>query len=88
MFFQMWLISLCALLVCALSVVAAPVSLEERSITKSGDGASIAISLSFPDVDGCIAATFYKPGLGACGKTNHDNDLIVAASHSVFDTFP
>ncbi|KLO11971.1 plant expansin [Schizopora paradoxa] len=33
-------------------------------------------------------ATFFEPGLGACGKTNGPNDLIAAASHELFDTFP
>ncbi|KAJ6605337.1 plant expansin [Mycena vulgaris] len=32
--------------------------------------------------------TFFAPGLGACGKTNNANELIVAVSHGVFDSFP
>ncbi|KAI0343376.1 plant expansin, partial [Trametopsis cervina] len=32
--------------------------------------------------------TFYETGLGACGKTNHDSDLIAAVSHTLFDEYP
>jgi hypothetical protein len=32
--------------------------------------------------------TFYATGLGACGITNTDSDMIAAASESLFDTFP
>ncbi|KAF8188929.1 RlpA-like double-psi beta-barrel-protein domain-containing protein-containing protein [Mycena galopus ATCC 62051] len=32
--------------------------------------------------------TFFQPGLGACGKTNTANDLIVAVGHGEFDAFP
>ncbi|EST05791.1 RlpA-like double-psi beta-barrel domain protein [Kalmanozyma brasiliensis GHG001] len=32
-------------------------------------------------------ATYYAPGLGACGKYNGDSDYIVAISHSLFDSF-
>lgn len=35
-----------------------------------------------------IPATFYTPGLGACGITNTVNDMIVAVSAQFFDTFP
>jgi len=33
-------------------------------------------------------ATFFEPGLGACGQTDGPNDLIAAASHALFDSFP
>jgi len=33
-------------------------------------------------------ATFYSPGLGACGQTNGPNDFIAAASYKLFDSFP
>ncbi|KAF9259827.1 hypothetical protein L218DRAFT_1079689 [Marasmius fiardii PR-910] len=33
-------------------------------------------------------ATFYTPGLGACGKTNNANELVAAAAAPVFDNFP
>ncbi|THU85069.1 hypothetical protein K435DRAFT_869674 [Dendrothele bispora CBS 962.96] len=33
-------------------------------------------------------ATFYTPGLGACGINNTPADMIAAVSASVFDTFP
>ncbi|KLO11976.1 barwin-like endoglucanase [Schizopora paradoxa] len=33
-------------------------------------------------------ATYYAPGLGACGKTNGPNDLIAAASYKLFDHYP
>lgn len=32
-------------------------------------------------------ATYYAPGLGACGWTNTESDYIVAVSHSLFDSF-
>ncbi|KAJ7476632.1 plant expansin [Mycena latifolia] len=32
--------------------------------------------------------TFFAPGVGACGKTNTPDDLIVAVSHELFDNFP
>ncbi|KAJ7622885.1 barwin-like endoglucanase [Mycena rosella] len=32
--------------------------------------------------------TFYAPGLGACGKTNTANQLIVAVGHGIFDSYP
>jgi hypothetical protein len=32
--------------------------------------------------------TFYATGLGACGITNTDSDMIAAASELLFDTFP
>ncbi|KAJ6568987.1 barwin-like endoglucanase [Mycena capillaripes] len=28
------------------------------------------------------------PGLGACGKTNKKQDLIVAVGHKIFDSYP
>ncbi|TFY79779.1 hypothetical protein EWM64_g4227 [Hericium alpestre] len=33
-------------------------------------------------------ATFYVPGIGACGKTNAPTDMIAAVSGGLFDTFP
>ncbi|RSL38276.1 hypothetical protein CEP53_015007 [Fusarium sp. AF-6] len=30
-------------------------------------------------------ATYYHPGLGACGKTHGDGDLVVAMSAALFD---
>ncbi|KAJ7055538.1 expansin family protein [Mycena amicta] len=33
-------------------------------------------------------ATYYDPGLGACGHTNSGSQLIVAVSHKIFDSFP
>ncbi|KAF8916105.1 plant expansin [Mucidula mucida] len=32
--------------------------------------------------------TYYDPGLGACGITNVATDLIVAVSHTLYDTYP
>jgi len=32
-------------------------------------------------------ATYYGIGLGACGWTNHEPDLIAAVSHAMFDSF-
>lgn len=33
------------------------------------------------------AGTFFTPGLGACGRTNTENDHIAAVSHQFFDSF-
>ncbi|KAG7091831.1 hypothetical protein E1B28_008235 [Marasmius oreades] len=33
-------------------------------------------------------ATFYTPGLGACGRNNNANELVAAAAVGVFDNFP
>ncbi|KAF5335600.1 hypothetical protein D9758_017267 [Tetrapyrgos nigripes] len=33
-------------------------------------------------------ATFYTPGLGACGITNTESDMIAAVSEQFFDSFP
>ncbi|WFD26832.1 hypothetical protein MNAN1_001821 [Malassezia nana] len=30
--------------------------------------------------------TYYEPGLGSCGKTNSASDMIVAISHSLYDS--
>nr|AGT80108.1 riboflavin aldehyde-forming protein [Hemileia vastatrix] len=32
--------------------------------------------------------TYYGTGLGSCGITNHDSDMIVAVSHLLYDSFP
>ncbi|KAI2602761.1 RlpA-like double-psi beta-barrel-protein domain-containing protein-containing protein [Hypoxylon sp. NC1633] len=32
--------------------------------------------------------TYYTPGLGSCGKTNTDSDLVVALSPAQFSTVP
>jgi len=32
--------------------------------------------------------TFYDTGLTACGVTNNDGEMIVAVSHTLFDSFP
>ncbi|KAI0266434.1 barwin-like endoglucanase [Gloeopeniophorella convolvens] len=32
--------------------------------------------------------TFFAPGLGACGQTSQDSDLIVAVSTELFNGFP
>ncbi|KAJ7259928.1 plant expansin [Mycena rebaudengoi] len=32
--------------------------------------------------------TFFQPGLGACGVTNTEDQLIVAVGHGVFDSYP
>ncbi|KAL6699204.1 expansin-like protein [Trichoderma pleuroticola] len=31
------------------------------------------------------SVTWYNTGLGACGQTNSDNELVVAVSHSLYD---
>ncbi|KDQ18247.1 hypothetical protein BOTBODRAFT_29592 [Botryobasidium botryosum FD-172 SS1] len=33
-------------------------------------------------------ATYFYPGLGACGKTNGNGDLITAVSKLLYDTYP
>ncbi|KAL7921873.1 Non-catalytic module family expansin [Trichoderma austrokoningii] len=30
--------------------------------------------------------TWYEVGLGACGQTNYDNQLVAAVSHSLYDS--
>ncbi|KAM7198450.1 rare lipoprotein A-like double-psi beta-barrel domain containing protein [Naviculisporaceae sp. PSN 640] len=32
--------------------------------------------------------TWYYPGLGACGETHGDNDLVVAVDKTVYGTYP
>ncbi|KIY73620.1 hypothetical protein CYLTODRAFT_416994 [Cylindrobasidium torrendii FP15055 ss-10] len=32
--------------------------------------------------------TYYTPGVGACGLTNTDADMIVAVSHLLYDSYP
>lgn len=32
--------------------------------------------------------TFYDVGLGACGHTDSDSELVAAVSHTLFDQFP
>ncbi|PON25726.1 hypothetical protein TGAM01_v205163 [Trichoderma gamsii] len=31
------------------------------------------------------SVTYYEVGLGACGQTNSDSELVVAVSHSLYD---
>ncbi|KAF3069168.1 Allergen Asp [Trichoderma lentiforme] len=31
------------------------------------------------------SVTWYNTGLGACGQTNNDNELVCAVSHSLYD---
>ncbi|KAM0464916.1 hypothetical protein ACHAPV_001907 [Trichoderma viride] len=31
------------------------------------------------------SVTYYDVGLGACGQTNYDSELVVAVSHSLYD---
>ncbi|KAG7091844.1 hypothetical protein E1B28_008247 [Marasmius oreades] len=33
-------------------------------------------------------ATYYAPGLGACGRNNNANELVAAVAATIFDTFP
>nr|GAT43386.1 predicted protein [Mycena chlorophos] len=33
-------------------------------------------------------ATYYSPGLGACGRKNKSSDLIVAVSKNMYDSYP
>ncbi|KAI0060600.1 hypothetical protein BV25DRAFT_1827786 [Artomyces pyxidatus] len=35
-----------------------------------------------------LAGTWYDTGLGACGKTNANTDLVVAVSHTLYDNYP
>ncbi|KZT36748.1 hypothetical protein SISSUDRAFT_1034640 [Sistotremastrum suecicum HHB10207 ss-3] len=61
-------------------------------LSLSGLVASIPTPQGAPPID--ITATqtgqgtFYTPGLGACGVTNTEADLIVAISQSLFQNFP
>lgn len=57
--------------------------------THSGDGTSFLSYLKFlkHTLKG-TSGTFFEPGLGACGITNGPNDLIVAVSAQLYDSFP
>ncbi len=57
-------------------------SSNSGSSSSSSSSSSESTSGSF---DG--QATYYAPGLGACGWTNTESDYIVAVSHSLFDSF-
>ncbi|CDO74644.1 Distantly related to plant expansins [Trametes cinnabarina] len=54
--------------------------------------ASIAVAVSAAPhtrrAGGTGDATFYEAGLGACGITNSDADMIVAIDAQTFDNFP
>ncbi|THH29213.1 hypothetical protein EUX98_g4959 [Antrodiella citrinella] len=47
-----------------------------------------ALGYTAPVTSGTGQATFYTPGLGACGGTNSESDLIVAVSTQIFTGFP
>jgi expansin (peptidoglycan-binding protein) len=34
------------------------------------------------------SVTYYKTGLGACGDTNNDGEMVAAVSHVVYDAYP
>ena len=81
-----------ALLSVAVAGSAAPIELVERgTLTKTGDGMLGIIRVYYTHyilITWLSLATFYTPDLGACGKVNKSSDLIVAAPHSVFDSYP
>lgn len=68
-------------------------ALEARTArTYTGDGTSflqviVVLGLALRIIV-FFSATYFAPGLGACGKTNGPNDLIAAASYKLFDTYP
>ena len=35
-----------------------------------------------------VTGTWYNTGLGSCGITNTDSDLIAAVSHILYDSYP
>ena len=44
-----------------------------------------------PDIhaDSCVlTATFYTPGVGSCGRTNTESDMIVAVDKATIQSFP
>ena len=70
----------------ALPVISVP--LTGRSTTESGDGLLPKDILCAVLLIYLLLATFFAPGLGACGQTSDASDLIVAVSQQFFDTFP
>lgn len=62
------------------SKTAAPAAAQTPSGASGGGGLDNTIHSG----DG----TFYATGLGACGITNSDTDMIAAIAHDNFDTFP
>jgi hypothetical protein len=76
---------------CQITVVLA-VALAASGVAAQGTGQ---VSQSPHSLEPCghprliaMQATWYNPGLGACGISNSDSDLIVAVSATTFDQFP
>ncbi|KAJ7476595.1 RlpA-like double-psi beta-barrel-protein domain-containing protein-containing protein [Mycena latifolia] len=64
-------------------------ALDARAKVHTGDGWSWPLLFTAEDTNSLSRpGTFFAPGLGACGKTNTPDDLIVAVSHELFDNFP
>ncbi|THU90163.1 hypothetical protein K435DRAFT_864568 [Dendrothele bispora CBS 962.96] len=66
----------------ALLAVALPTNQESSNYTSLR-----AIKRQFDWTGGTGEGTFYTPGLGACGVTNTESDLICAVAHEFFDGY-
>ncbi|KAF7329452.1 DPBB-1 domain-containing protein [Mycena kentingensis (nom. inval.)] len=95
----MLVLQLFSLLALVGNVLAAPAALAPAALptpATSNDTPSDMASLDSKEVglDRAIKgaysgdATYYDPGLGACGHTNTGSQYIVAVSHKVFDSYP
>ncbi|KIK65842.1 hypothetical protein GYMLUDRAFT_257803 [Collybiopsis luxurians FD-317 M1] len=71
-------------LVCAVAVVGSGVALFAVPSNATPIDAAVLDARATHTGDG----TFYGTGLGACGITNTDSDLIAAMAHGTFDTYP
>lgn len=71
--------------VLTLSAIAVPV-LQRRAYT--GEGTLHPTSPACPLITDIDAVTYFTPGLGACGITNTDTELVAAVSATFFDTYP
>ncbi|KAF7300303.1 DPBB-1 domain-containing protein [Mycena chlorophos] len=52
------------------------------------DGVSVSVERAVAKGPFAGDATYYAPGLGACGRKNKSSDLIVAVSKNIYDTYP
>ncbi|KAK4458974.1 RlpA-like double-psi beta-barrel-protein domain-containing protein-containing protein [Cladorrhinum samala] len=74
MFFSKALISALSM---ALVATAAPTASEAQSVNVEARGELVARTTG--------TFTWYNTGLGACGKTSNDGQLVVALNHALFD---
>ncbi|WFD46544.1 hypothetical protein GLX27_001181 [Malassezia furfur] len=63
-------------------------SSSTMSSSASSSASSTASSGGGSDDDSYTGqATYYTPGMGACGKSSSSSDMIVAVSHTLFDKY-